>query len=61
MIKFGEKYKNDDILPYILKICDGTNNILKIIFLSVSKLYHKNPKIAKYQYLHNNNILSLYY
>lgn len=31
MIKFGEKYKNDDILPYILKICDGTNNILKII------------------------------
>ena len=31
MIKFGEKYKNDDILPYILKICDSTNNILKII------------------------------
>ena len=31
MIKFGEKYKNDDILPYILKICDGTNNILKLI------------------------------
>ena len=30
IIRFGEKYKNEDILPYILKICDSTN-ILKII------------------------------
>ena len=49
MIKFGEKYKNDDILPYILKICDSTNNILKIIGrvlkLKISNIFNNYESI----------------